>query len=777
MDREEKDDLLPPSKLGVKLPKNKENAIMNALNLRIEDRTQDMEAFEADLRTNEEVKRKKNHIKKMDIGKWPLWMKIVSGAAAAAVVALIVLIATGVIDVKRILPGADSGLEDGSVYVPNVVNYNLAEAEVRIDDARLIEQITDKQNSDVIPKDMVLSQNISDGTIVPEGAVLEITVSAGGEIVYIPDVTGMSHDEAVAALQELGLYVDTEETESELAEGYVVSQSADEGTGIEKGTSITLTISKGDPEYDTDKETEVPELVGEDWDSARDKIKSAKLYIYKQSAEYSESIPKGQIMSQEIEAGKKVNVGSSVGVVISLGIKTTYVPDVQYKTLEEAETSLGDSNLQLEIEYEDSDTVAKNHVVRQSIEAGTEVEMQTVITIWISNGNTAAENAPVVNNRQTSESTEGAEDATTPSQEVKPENTASQKATTQSTSKNSDSKKSKTKKKTTENTTEKTTEAETQKTTQAATEKTTERTTEATTEKTTQATTEKTTQATTEKTTQATTESVQAKVSVPTLTGKTESAAKSSISSAGLTAGTVSYQHSTSVSNGYVISQSLSAGTSVEKGSTVNIVVCNNSTYTEYRYRTKSTTTSTTSSSMSGWTLTDTKTTYGNWGSWSGYSTTAVSKNDTTDVETKQETTYPDNPGSYSYSTSFILSVVGNGQVYDTVKWYQQFADEQWNRGLDIDGKYGYYTCAFVKDFQRQYGLTVDGAIGPNTTSKMLEVWRQSKATTTTYYRYRTRTVTTTYYFEKWSAWSSWSTTYQSSSSTKEVETRQSYVY
>jgi hypothetical protein len=50
-----------------------------------------------------------------------------------------------------------------------------------------------------------------------------------------------------------------------------------------------------------------------------------------------------------------------------------------------------------------------------------------------------------------------------------------------------------------------------------------------------------------------------------------------------------------------------------------------------------------------------------------------------------------------------------------------------------------------------------------------------------TVYQYRDKqyVTQTTYYFQKpvWSDWSSWSTTYQSSSSTKEVETRQSYVY
>ena len=69
---------MAPSKLGVKIPKNIENAILNAMNLRIEDRTQTAEDFENDLFSDKDVKRKKVHIRKMDIGKWPLWVKIAS---------------------------------------------------------------------------------------------------------------------------------------------------------------------------------------------------------------------------------------------------------------------------------------------------------------------------------------------------------------------------------------------------------------------------------------------------------------------------------------------------------------------------------------------------------------------------------------------------------------------------------------------------------------------------------------------------------------------------
>ena len=58
MERSVNDKLKKPSKLGLNIPKPTETAIMNALNLRIEDRTKNMDEFEEELRAAE-VKEKK----------------------------------------------------------------------------------------------------------------------------------------------------------------------------------------------------------------------------------------------------------------------------------------------------------------------------------------------------------------------------------------------------------------------------------------------------------------------------------------------------------------------------------------------------------------------------------------------------------------------------------------------------------------------------------------------------------------------------------------------
>lgn len=398
MERAGKDTLKPVSHYGVKISKNLNTAIMNAMNIRIEDRTQSAEEFEEELMSEVEVKRKKAHSRKMDIGKWPLGVKITAGTAACALITFGVLLATNVIhfDMKEI---NDQGLlAANEVYVPNLVNSAMEQAEAQTVERGLVLQITDKQNSDEIPKNKVLSQNIQDGWIVEVGSSIEIIISAGGEIVYIGDIEGLTKEEVEQQLKDLGLEIEiVEEASDSIAPGAVIryEADADENGGIEKGSKVKLVVSTGRTDIDTNADTTVPQVVGLTYQEATGKAGAAKLYIYRIRGEYSASVPKGQVIEQNIAAGSTVKQGSSLGVVVSLGIQGTRVPDVQYKEIAAATAAITASNLTYSIRYEGSDTVAKDHVIRQSIAGGTEVNPQTEIILYVSKGN------PNVTNKET----------------------------------------------------------------------------------------------------------------------------------------------------------------------------------------------------------------------------------------------------------------------------------------------------------------------------------------------------------------------------------------
>jgi hypothetical protein len=62
-------------------------------------------------------------------------------------------------------------------------------------------------------------------------------------------------------------------------------------------------------------------------------------------------------------------------------------------------------------------------------------------------------------------------------------------------------------------------------------------------------------------------------ITVPNVVGKTQAAASSALTSAGLTVGTITQAYSSTVASGNVISQSPVSGTSVASGTAVNLTV------------------------------------------------------------------------------------------------------------------------------------------------------------------------------------------------------------
>lgn len=120
------DDLKEPSKMGIDIPKNIENALMNALNVYQQDRTQSAEAFLQELNSSE-VKRRKVKQQKNKTGKFPIWAKaLVAGLACVVVVG-------GVYMIKMTKGGNGSLDNSGEVVMVDLTNKKIDEAQEAID--------------------------------------------------------------------------------------------------------------------------------------------------------------------------------------------------------------------------------------------------------------------------------------------------------------------------------------------------------------------------------------------------------------------------------------------------------------------------------------------------------------------------------------------------------------------------------------------------------------------------------------------------------------------
>ncbi len=386
MERTVKDLVKAPSKMGIKLSKGMENAILNAMNIKIENRTASVEEFIAELE-NESTARKKEHIKKVDVGKWPLWLKITAGAASAMVATFIVLLATGVIHFN-IGKTRKSVVPDGFVRVPNVVNKLLTDAEESIYGAKIQYSIVGKEYSDVIEKDRILSQNINGGNIIEENYVINLTISGGVECFEVPNVVGYSEEKASSLLEEMTFVTVVEEQyDAMISAGYVISQSEEPGSMLAHDSEVVIVVSMGrDPEEEfMAAKVIMPNLVGM---KLADAMQEAAKYgiLLNFETVYSNTVDADIVMEQSVEPDTEIMNDEEVSLVVSLGKHYEKVPNVIHDQEKEAQKKLKNKSLKYEITYEESDIVAAGLVMSQSIDEGTVVLADTVIKLVVSSG-------------------------------------------------------------------------------------------------------------------------------------------------------------------------------------------------------------------------------------------------------------------------------------------------------------------------------------------------------------------------------------------------------
>ena len=385
-----KDILKPIGKFTNDLTENQETAILNALNVRIEDRTQDMDTLAKELATEEpeKVKRLYGKIKRIDVLKWPLWAKISTVAAMFAVTTLSVLFATGVIGFEALLQTTII-IPDDMSRVPSIISNELHHAEQRLEEAVLLHTIIGREYSELVPRDLVLSQGLGAGMVVMNNTMVEIYVSGGAETRIVPDVVGLSLHEAQEMLENLGFTVNIIGEYSDfIAVGSIISQDFEADIDLEIGSTITIIVSQGrDPDGDFVEELAIiPNLIGLNFQQALTAAAEAGFVVSIESRAYSDQFERDIVMTQSIAAGTETMSGGTIELVVSLGVRTIRVPDVQFRTEAEARQLITAAGLTVSVTHVQSETVASGLVISQSPDARTTLSPDGRVTIVVSTG-------------------------------------------------------------------------------------------------------------------------------------------------------------------------------------------------------------------------------------------------------------------------------------------------------------------------------------------------------------------------------------------------------
>ncbi len=178
----------------------------------------------------------------------------------------------------------------------------------------------EREYSSTFEAGVVMSQSILEGEKLNEGDRVKLVISKGIDAVTVPDVTGKKLDEAKQTLLNAGFLVEEDEDYSEdVEEGYIISQTPNGNTEAEKGSTITIVVSKGEEV----KVAKVPNLKKMTVTQAEQALSEVNLKLGNVTQEYSDDIEEGKVIRQSVEPDYEVKEGSEVDITISKGKKPT----------------------------------------------------------------------------------------------------------------------------------------------------------------------------------------------------------------------------------------------------------------------------------------------------------------------------------------------------------------------------------------------------------------------------------------------------------------------
>ena len=215
-----------------------------------------------------------------------------------------------------------------------------------------------------------------------------VTSSSSSQQVEVPDFLGSTLEEAQEEAERYNLTVEQAVTEAsvEYEAGQILSQDPKEGTSVEEGSVVRVTVSSG-PET---VYANVPAgIVGASQSEAEQAIRAAGLVPQAQNAS-SDSVEIGYVISVDPGEGAQVEEGSSVTIVVSTGPEETPEPEVTVKipdligwSQEEAIWALEDQGLNYTVVEGYDATLHIGDVIDMDPGVGEEVPEGTTVTLTI----------------------------------------------------------------------------------------------------------------------------------------------------------------------------------------------------------------------------------------------------------------------------------------------------------------------------------------------------------------------------------------------------------
>lgn len=231
--------------------------------------------------------------------------------------------------------------------------------------------------------------------------VIYVFFGGTGKEYAIPDFTGMTFEEAALEAErksnrDVTFTVSIAgEIFSEEEKGKIIDQNPDGGFKIKTKREIKLTVSRGPvliklADYTGKECAEIQKMLEE---------KGLSVVI---EQEDSNAYDEGKIIKHLPSKDTQMGEGDEITLYVSKGAENTYVPNVLGSTQQEAIVEIERNNLEVKVIEEDSSTVIKGEVIRQSKKPNSVVPTGTVIEIYVSTGKAKADESQSSDNTSSS---------------------------------------------------------------------------------------------------------------------------------------------------------------------------------------------------------------------------------------------------------------------------------------------------------------------------------------------------------------------------------------
>ncbi|MDJ0341109.1 Stk1 family PASTA domain-containing Ser/Thr kinase [Streptomyces sp. H10-C2] len=203
-----------------------------------------------------------------------------------------------------------------------------------------------------------------------------------GQFTKVPAVLALSQADAERKIDDSGLHAKISTGFSlTVPRGKVISTDPAAGQRIRSNADVTLTISKG-PQV-----VLVPDVGGKPLATAQQLLKDAALTPGTVTQDFSEDVPKGEVISTDPKAGTQRSPDAAVSITVSKGVPVD-VPDVIGDSVADAQQALQDAGLTVVLAPEKvfSDVADKDKVAVQTPGKGAKAGEGDTVTITLSKG-------------------------------------------------------------------------------------------------------------------------------------------------------------------------------------------------------------------------------------------------------------------------------------------------------------------------------------------------------------------------------------------------------